>query len=109
MPVINDVTFFYTKIQKPTKKYQSEDTEWSVDCCVSRSAAKAWTKEFPKQRAKEFDNDEFLEKFKVDEVPFPDQDCQYVLKVKRAAVKNGKETPEKYRPRVLVPSKAGLS
>lgn len=101
MPIIDNVTFFYTKIQQPSKKYQSEDTEYSVDCAVDKATAKKWNKEFPKQKAKEFDNDEFLEKFKVEEVPFPDQDCQHVIKLKKNAVKGGVETPEKYRPRVL--------
>lgn len=107
MPIIDNVVFFYTKLQKPTKKYQSEDLEWSVDCAVPKSAAKAWNKEFPKQKAKEFDNDEFLEKFKVEEVPFPEQEEQFVIKLKKVAVKNGKKTPDKYRPRVLVPSEEG--
>lgn len=107
MAIIDNVTFFYTKIQQPGKKYQSEDTEYSVDCCVSKAQAKAWNKQFPKQKAKEFYNEEFLEKFKVEEVPFPDQDEQFVIKLKKAAVRDGKETPEKYRPKVLVPSSAG--
>lgn len=107
MPIIENVTFFYTKIQQPSKKYQSEDTEYSVDCAVDKATAKKWNKEFPKQKAKEFDNDEFLEKFKVEAVPFPDQDEQYIIKLKKNAVKGGRETPEKYRPKVLVPSGAG--
>lgn len=107
MPIIENVTFFYTKIQQPAKKYQSEDTEYSVDCAVDKATAKKWNKEFPKQKAKEFDNDEFLEKYKVEEVPFPDQDEQYIIKLKKNAVKDGRETPEKYRPKVLVPSGAG--
>jgi hypothetical protein len=107
MAVINNVVFFYTKIQQPSKKYQSEDTEFSVDCAVSKAEAKAWNKQYPKQKAKEYDNDEFIEKFKVSAVPFPEQDEQFIIKLKKAAVRGGVATPEKYCPKVLVPSAMG--
>lgn len=107
MPVIDNVVFFYTKIQQATKKYQSNDTEWSVDCAVDKATAKKWNKEFPKQKVKEIDNDEFLEKFKVEEVPFPEQEEQFVIKLKKAATRDGKATPDKFRPRVLEATAAG--
>lgn len=100
--IINNVTFLYTKISKPVFKYGSTtDSEWSVDCVISKAEAKKWKKAFPKNKVKEFDNDEFVEKFKV-EVPFPDQDEQYIIKVKKDCVKGDWVTPEKYRPRVIV-------
>ena len=101
MAVLENVVFAYVKIQSPVKKYQSEDTEFSVDAIVSKSQAKAWNKQFPKQKAKEIDNADFSEKYKM-EVPFSDQDEQYVIKVKKPHVKGGVEQPEKYRPRVFV-------
>lgn len=101
MPVIDNVTFLYTKIQKPVLKYGSTtDTEWSVDCVVSKAESKKWKKEFPKNKVKEYDNAEFTEKFGID-VPFPDQDEQFVIKVKKDCVKGEWVTPEKYRPRVV--------
>lgn len=100
--IINNVTFLYTKIRKPVFKYGSTtDSEWSVDCVISKAEAKKWKKAFPKNKVKEFDNDEFVEKFKV-EVPFPDQDEQYIIKVMKDCVKGDWVTPEKYRPRVIV-------
>lgn len=100
--IINNVTFLYTKIRKPVFKYGSTtDSEWSVDCVISKAEAKKWKKAFPKNKVKEFDNDEFVEKFKVD-VPFPDQDEQYIIKVMKDCVKGEWVTPEKYRPRVIV-------
>lgn len=101
MAVLENVVFAYVKIQNPVKKYQSEDTEFSVDAIVSKAQAKAWNKQFAKQKAKEVDNAEFTEKYKIDP-PFPDQDEQYVIKVKKAHIKGGVEQPEKYRPRVFV-------
>lgn len=100
MPVIDNVVFAFVKIQSPVKKYQSEDTEFSVDCIVSKAQAKAWNKDFPKQKAKEVDNEEFQEKFKMG-LPFPEQEEQYVIKVRKNHMKNGKETPSKFRPRVI--------
>lgn len=98
--IIDNVTFAYVKIQSPVAKYQSADTEFTVDCIVSKAQAKAWNKEFPKQKAKEVDNEEFEAKYKIPPV-FEDQDSQYVIKVKKPHIKNGKELPATYRPRVF--------
>lgn len=111
MAIIDNVTFLYTKVQKPVLKYQSQDTEWSVDCVISKAAAKAWKKAFPKNKVKEYDNDEFVEKFDM-EVPFPTQDEQYVIKLKKDCKKtmpdgNVFETPERYRPRVILETEEG--
>jgi hypothetical protein len=107
MPVIENVTFLYTKIQKPVLKYGSTtDTEWTVDCVVSKADSKKWKKEFPKNKVKEYDNAEFTEKFGI-AVPFPDQDEQFVIKVKKDCVKGDWVTPEKYRPRVVEAVKGG--
>ena len=47
--IINNVTFLYTKIQKPVLKYGSTtDSEWTVDCVISKAEAKKWKKTFPK-------------------------------------------------------------
>jgi len=98
--ILENITFAYVKIQSPVAKYQSADTEFTVDCIVSKAQAKAWNKEFPKQKAKEVDNEEFEAKYKIPPV-FADQDSQYVIKAKKPHVKNGKELPAQYRPRVF--------
>ena len=100
MPIMNDVTFLYTKIQNPVPAYNKIDSEWSVDVVASKKEAKAIKKEFPKTSLHEYDNGDFEEKYGI-KPPFPEQDEQYVLKFKKAHIKNGKETPEKYRPRVI--------
>lgn len=102
MPIQSNVTFLYTKLNKPTKKYQSEATEYSVDACVSKADAKAWNKAFPKQKAKELDNDEFKKIFKIAPV-FAEQEEQFVLKFKRPAqYKDGNPIAEDLQPKVLV-------
>lgn len=102
MPIQSNVTFLYTKLNKPAKKYQSESTEYSVDACVSKADAKAWNKAFPKQKAKELDNAEFKKIFKINAV-FAEQDEQFVIKFKRPAeYKDGNPIAEDLQPKVLV-------
>lgn len=100
MAIVSNVTFIYTKIQNPVPAYNKVDSEWSVDVVMSKKDAKAIKKDYPKTSLKEYDNVDFVEKFNF-EVPFPDQDEQFVIKFKKSHIKNGKETPEKYRPRVI--------
>ena len=102
METINNVTFLYTNINAPKNKYQSEEKEWSVQVVLSKEDAKAWNKKFPKQKAKQFDNDEFTEKFDID-LPFPNQEEQFTIKLARATTyKDGNEIPEKYAPKVYL-------
>lgn len=101
MAIQENVAFAYVKIQSPVKSLNEGDTEFTVDGIISKSAAKQWNKDHPKNKAKSFDNDEFLEKYKFDEVPFEDQDEQFVVKFKKAHSKKGVELPEKFRPRVF--------
>jgi len=100
MAVVNNVTFLYTKIQNPVPAYNKVDSEWSVDVVMSKKDAKAIKKDYPKTSLKEYDNDDFQEKFGI-EPPFSSQEEQFVVKFKKSHIKNGKETPEKYRPRVI--------
>lgn len=98
--VLENVVLAYAKIAEPTKKYQSEDLVYEVDCIVEKSVAKAWSKQFTKQKAKEYDVDDFKAKFKM-EPPFPGDEV-YTIKMRKAATKDGEVFDEKYRPRVLI-------
>lgn len=106
MATVNNCTFIYTKMQSPVKAYNQIDTEWSVDVVMSKKDAKSLKKDFPKTSLKEYDNDEFQEKFGF-APPFPEQDEQFIIKLKKSHIKNGKETPEKYRPRVILQKEDG--
>lgn len=99
--ILDNVTFAYVKVQSPVKSLNEGDTEFTVDAIISKAAAKQWNKDHPKNKAKSFDNDEFLEKFKMNELPFDDQDEQFVVKFKKAHSKKGVELPAKFRPRVF--------
>lgn len=105
MGTINNVVFGYAKIQQADFKYGSDvDKEYSVDCTVGKADAKAWNKQFPKQKAKEIDNEDYKKIFKIDP-PFADQDEQFVIKLKKPAqyTKDGVTypIPDQYRPRVF--------
>ena len=98
--VLKNVTLAYAKLAEPSKKYQSEDLEYSVDAIVDKATAKAWNKKFAKQKAKEYDLEEFQEKFKM-ESPY-DGDEVYVIKMKKGASKDGEMFDVKYRPKVFL-------
>lgn len=101
-PQTISAVFAYAKIQEPAFKYQSTtEKEFSIDLIVDKATAKAFGKQFPKQKGKQVDNDDFEEIYKMPP-PFPDQDEQYVLKLKRPAqYKDGKPLPESYWPKVM--------
>ena len=94
--------FAYAKIQEPAFKYQSTtEKEFSIDIIVDKATAKAFGKQFPKQKGKQVDNDDFEEIYKMPP-PFSDQDEQFILKLKRPAqYKDGKPLPESYWPKVM--------
>ena len=100
MAIVSNVAFIYAKIMNPVPAYNKVDSEWSVDVVMSKKDAKAIKKDYPKTSLKEYDNADFVEKFGF-EVPFPEQDEQFIIKFKKSHIKGGKETPEKYRPRVI--------
>ena len=102
--VIEGVGFYYTKIQNPSPKFNPEDgNEFVVDLHVDKATAKAWGKEFPKNKPKEMEYDEFVEKFGEGNAIGTDE--QYFIKLKKneSYEKDGVRIPiaDKYRPRVL--------
>lgn len=108
MPTLTGATLMYTKIQTPGTKYQSDEKEYVVDAYVSKDTAKSWNKSYPKSKAKEIENDEFVEKFEGVKLPYPDQDSQYMIKIKRgAAYKDGNEIPLAKRPKVFMKNEHG--
>lgn len=99
--IIKNATFLYTCIQTPKKKYQSEETEWCLNYVIDKATYKELKKAFPKLKINEFSNEEFIEKFQID-VPFPEQEDQYVGKIQRNTVKsNGVPVEEDKAPRVI--------
>ena len=90
-------TLLYVCIQQPTKKYESDETEWKVSLVVDKKTAKEWNKRFSKQKAKEIDNAEFESIYKI-QPPVDAQDEQYVIKISQNThTADGKEM---YQPKV---------
>ena len=116
---IQDVVFLYVKLQSGATKYQSKEIEYTVDLAVDKATSKEFKKAYPKNSCKEFDNAEFVEKFKIDP-PFPAQDEQFVIKIKASAhlkadapaanLKAGDLIPYEWnsRPKVFVPADGGV-
>lgn len=44
---IDNVYFFYTRIQEPTNKWESEEKEWKTTVVVSQADLKDYTKKYP--------------------------------------------------------------
>jgi len=94
--------FAYAKVAEPALKYQSTDKEFSIDIIVDKATFKAFGKRFPKQKGKTVDNDDFKGIYKI-ELPYEDQDEQYVLKLKKPAqYKDGEALPKEYWPAILI-------
>jgi len=116
---IEDAVFAYVKLQSGSTKYQSKDLEYTVDVVVDKATAKQFKKEYPKNSVKDFDNEDFKAKFKIDP-PFPTQDEQFVIKLKAAAqlkadapaanLVAGDLIPYEWnsRPKVFVPVEGGV-
>lgn len=110
--IIENATFFYVKVKNPSLKYQSQvDREYAVDAHVDKATAKAWNKAFPKQKAKEMDYNEFVEKHGAENAIGEEE--QFIIKLKKDAQYKDKETGEtkkiadKYRPRAFEVSEDG--
>ena len=111
--VITGTTLFWTKLQKPTLKYQSTtEKEFVVDVLVDKETAKAWNKQFSKQKAKEIDIDDFNSRYGAEHAIGSDD--QYILKLKKSATYSDKQTGEIkeiadiYKPRVFLEDEDGL-
>ena len=110
--VINGVSFFWVKMKEPTYKFKDKVMmEYSVDAVISKEESKKWKKTFPKNPVREVDTCDFEEAFKAP-APFPDQDEQYVVKLRRNfnyRTKDGEvvNVPDQYRPKVLLKNEDG--
>lgn len=104
--VLKDVALYYTTIQTPRNKYQSELREYKVTVVLDKAQATAFSKEFPKKKVNPISNDDFIEKFGTD-VPFPESALQYMTVLAQDELKkDGSPMPEFLRPRALLEDKS---
>ena len=94
-------TFAYAKVTEPVNKYESQDKEFTIDVVVDKATAKTWNKNYPKQKSRVVDTSDFEGIYKIP-APFPDEDEQFILKLKKPAqYKDGTELPKQYWPKLL--------
>lgn len=115
---ILDATFAYIKLQSGDYKFQSKtEKEYSLDIVVDKATAKEFKKAFPKNGYKEVDTSDFEKKFKIP-APFPEQEEQYVIKLRADTVlsadvgelKAGDVIPYEWhsRPKMYFPAEGGV-
>ena len=97
----------YVKLQQPDFKYGSTtEKEFAVNLVVDKPTAKAWNKEFPKQKAKEVDRADFEKSYKI--APPTDDDEFFVLSIRKPAqYKDGNSIPDAMRPRAFIKGENG--
>lgn len=109
---LHNVQLFYCNVKSPRPIYDDRDVayekarkEYSVVVAVTEDVADQWDELFPKQPAKKFTNAKFKENFKLedgDELPFPDEKKQFVIKTTQKAQKeNGDPISDMIIPRVF--------
>jgi hypothetical protein len=105
--LLEDVSLFYTKVKTPSLKYQSTtEKEYSVNVLVDKTTAKAWNKKFPKQKAKEVDREDFVEKF-GEEFAIGDEEQYFIVLKKPAQYKDGNPLKENQLPRAFMDDGSG--
>lgn len=110
---VKDCVFVYVRLKNGVRKYQSEDTEYSVNVVVDKATAREMKKEFPQNKPKEVPTESFEESYKIP-APFPDQDDQFVFKFATGThfEKDGEKIAKPYawtgRPKVYLPVEGGV-
>ena len=100
--VLKDVSLYYTSIQTPRNKYESELKHFTTTVVMDKSTSTAFSKQFPKKKVNPIANDDFIEKYKTD-VPFPESPIQYVMNLAQDELKkDGTPMPDFLRPRALL-------
>ena len=88
MAVIKDVYAAWIKVATPAVNFNQDGKEWVCDFVMSEKQMKDFKKRYPakKNSFKDIPTDEFEQKFKMS-APYPDQDDQYVIKLKQSTKK----------------------
>lgn len=98
----------YAKLAQADNKYQSKDSEYSVEVIISEDQADEWDTKFKKQPSKKIKAAEFEGKYKIP-VPaqFKGEKNLYSIKLKKDAVVDGVEFYPEYRPKVFLDTNDG--
>lgn len=96
----------YAKIAQADTKYQSKDTEYSVQVIVDEDTADTWEAQFKKQPAKKIKASEFESKYKF-ECPIKGAKNVYAITLRRDATKDGEPFYPESRPKVFLDTDEG--
>ena len=99
-------TLVYAKLAQPDTKFESTDTEWSVEVIVTEEVAEEWDEMFVKQKSKKVKVADFEQRYKI---PCPIEGVKnvYSIKLKRAATNDGVPVDEKFAPKVFLDDESG--
>ncbi len=79
---VEDATLLYVRLKDGELAFGSEtERNLSIQLAVTKETARNWKSVFPKNGYREITNDQFTKSFKIDP-PYPEQEDQYVLKLK---------------------------
>jgi hypothetical protein len=94
-------TLAYAKIAQADGKYQSKDTEYSIQVILDEDAADEWDTQFKKQPAKKIKASEFEGKYRF---PCPIEGAKnvYAVTLKKDATKDGEPFYPEHRPKVFL-------
>jgi len=82
---IEDGTLLYVRLREGELAYGSEtERNLAVQVAVTKDTAHNWKSVFPKNGYKEVTNEEFVKSYKIDP-PYPEQDDQYIVRLKSHA------------------------
>jgi len=73
------VKLAFVKLKTAQKKYESEETEYTINFFSNEDFSDDWGDRFPKASIKKIKTEEFADKYGF-EAPYPDAKRQYVLK-----------------------------
>lgn len=91
---LEEATLLYVNMQEGELAYGSDtDRNLSVQAAVTKETAGNWQSVFAKNRCRTVPNDQFSKAYKIDP-PYPEQEEQYVLKLKSKATYQ-QDNPEK--------------
>ena len=62
--VLKDVALYFTSIQTPRNKYESELNHYTTTIVMDKATSTAFSKQFPKKKINPLANDDFIEKYK---------------------------------------------
>lgn len=99
---LKEPDYGHNPLKLPLAQLDAQEQKYKVVVAVSKDDYQAFIKKYPKKKSTPIENDEFLIKYKVTEVPYPNQPMQYTLTFKQKVFKkDGGLMPDSMRPKAF--------